>query len=324
MAETDGSSTVFDALDRAIVQVLARDLRASFADVGARLGCHERTVARRLERMTETGAVRFTAGLVPEYLGEGLSVDLAVRCAPGRLDDVAVALAALPETHAVEVTTGSLQIHAEATVADNDALLALIDGSIGRIGGVLDVHCAAILQLLLTAADWAPFDSEPTSIRRSVAEGTSLPGPIEVDDLDRVLAGLLRHDPRMPMSRLAKELNIGESTARRRLARLKGLRVLHLRLFVDPAQFGFTVEARLELEVEHRHLDAAVRRLAAEPSVRHLVTTTGRSNVLGYSRHTDAQDLYAFTGRVFGALDGVRQVQTALVVRAYKSAGVLM
>ncbi|MGW4334207.1 Lrp/AsnC family transcriptional regulator [Rhodococcus koreensis] len=324
MAETGGASTVFDALDRAIVQVLARDPRASFADVGTRLGCHERTVARRLERMTDTGAVRFTAALVAEYLGEGVSVDLAVRCAPGRLDDVALALAELPETRAVEVTTGGLQVHVEAAVADNDALLALVDGSIGRLGGVLDVHSAVILQLLLTAADWAPYESEPTALRRSAAEGRALPERIEVDDLDRLLVDLLRRDPRMAMSRLAKELNVGESTARRRLSRLKSAHVLHLRLLVDPAQFGFTVEARIELEVEYGHLDAAVRRLASEPSVRHLVTTTGRRNVLGYSWHADVQDLYAFTSRVLGALDGVRQVQTALVARTYKSAGVRM
>ncbi|MFE1273197.1 Lrp/AsnC family transcriptional regulator [Streptomyces sp. NPDC058758] len=62
----------FDDVDHAILRVLGREPRAPLAEVGDRVGVHERTVARRLDRMTATGLVRFTASLVPEYLGEGL------------------------------------------------------------------------------------------------------------------------------------------------------------------------------------------------------------------------------------------------------------
>ncbi|MER7581483.1 hypothetical protein [Kitasatospora sp. NPDC097691] len=48
----------------------------------------------------------------------------------------------------------------------------------------MDIHSAIVLQLVLTASDWAPYDEEPTEIRRRIAEGRPLPDPITVADLD--------------------------------------------------------------------------------------------------------------------------------------------
>ncbi|MGW1926870.1 Lrp/AsnC family transcriptional regulator, partial [Streptomyces massasporeus] len=90
--------------------------------MAAAAGVHERTAARRLDRMTATGAVRFTAALVPEYLGEGVTAEVAVRCAPGRVHDTALALARRPEARSVEVATGALDVFAELIVPDHDAL----------------------------------------------------------------------------------------------------------------------------------------------------------------------------------------------------------
>ncbi|MGI3224296.1 AsnC family transcriptional regulator [Streptomyces sp. GTA36] len=162
----------------------------------------------------------FTATLPPEYLSEGLVVELAVRCAPGTLHDTAVALAARADTRSVEIATGAPEVFAEFLLPDHDALLTAIDGSVGRIPGVVDIHSSVVLRLLLTANDWAPYDDEPTLVRRRLVEGSDLPEPLDVDALDRRLVELLKRDARMPMAGLAGELCVGESTARRRLARL--------------------------------------------------------------------------------------------------------
>ncbi|MFJ8716145.1 Lrp/AsnC family transcriptional regulator [Streptomyces violaceus] len=312
-----------DALDHALVRVLARDPRAAFADVAVHAGVHERTVARRLERLVATGRVRFTATLLPEYLNEGLAVELAVRCAPGTLRDTASALAARADTRSVEISTGAPEVFAEFLVPDHDALLTTIDGSIGRIPGVVDIRTSVVLRLLLTANDWAPYDDALTPVRRRLVEGTDLPAPLAVDDLDRRLVGLLERDARMPMARLAGELCVGESTARRRLARLMRSHIFHLRLHIEPAALGFPVEARFQLTVEHRALDKVVRRLAQEPAIRHLVLTTGRADILGYSSHRSTQDFYAFTARVFSELEGLSGAETAVLLRTYKRVGIV-
>ncbi|MFG1667771.1 Lrp/AsnC family transcriptional regulator [Streptomyces sp. Y7] len=144
-----------------------------------------------------------------------------------------------------------------------------------------------------------------------------------MDDLDRRLVGLLERDARTPMARLADELCVGESTACRHLAPLMRSHILHLRLHIEPAALGFPVEARSQLTVKHRALDKTVRRLAQEPAIRHLVLTTGRADILGYSSHRSTQDLYAFTDRVFSELEGLRGVATAVLLRTYKRVGIV-
>ncbi|MFB6550835.1 Lrp/AsnC family transcriptional regulator [Streptomyces sp. NPDC056405] len=311
----------FDDVDHAILRVLGREPRAGLADVGARVGVHERTVARRLERMTATGLVRFTAALVPEYLGEGIVAELAVTCLPGRVHETATALARRPDVWSVEVATGGLQVFAELQAHDHEQLFTAVDEGIGRVEGVRDVHSSVVLRLLLTANDWSPLDPEPTFVRRTVSEGRPLPDPPPLDALDRTLVTLLVQDARIPFSRLARELRVGETTARRRLARLMTSHALHLRLLAEPAVLGYPVEARFRLSVHPGAVDEAVRVLAREPSVRHLALTTGRTNILGYASHASMADLRTFVARAFSTLPGLHSADTSLLMRTYKRAG---
>lgn len=99
--------------------------------------------------------------------------------------------------------------------------------------------------------------------------------------------------------------------------------ILHLRLHIDPAALGFPVEARFRLTVEHRTRDKVVRRLAQEPALRHLVLTTGRADILGYTSHRSIRDLHAFTGRVFSELEGLGRAETAVLLRTYKRVGII-
>lgn len=310
-----------DALDHAVLRALHRDPRAPFSEVAATAGVHERTAARRLDRMTATGAVGFTATLVPEYLGEGVTAEAAVRCAPGRVHDTALALARRPETRSVEVATGALDVFAELNVPDHDALLTLVDAGIGRLDGVVDIHSSVVLRLLLTASDWAPYDDEPTDVRRRRHRGPEparAPGGGRAGPAPGRAPAPRRPDvhhpagPRAPGRRDHRASPAG---------RLMASHVLHLRLHAEPEVLGYPVEARFRLAVDHARLDAAIRRLAEEPAVRHLVVTTGTTALLGYSSHRSTRDLHDFTARVFGALDGVTSTEVAVLMRTYKRAG---
>lgn len=316
-----GGPTPFDATDRRILRILGRTPRAPYADVGAAIGVHERTVARRVERMIATGRVRFTASLITEFLGEGTVVQLAVRCAPGAVHGTAMTLAARADTRSVEVGSGDLLVLVEQVLDRPEELLPLLDGPIGRLPGVRDVQSSVVLRLLLTAADWSPDDPDPTAVRAAAIAGADLPDPPVIDDLDRRMVAALQRDARMSMTRLAAATNVGETTARRRLTRLMGSHVLHLRLFAEPAVLGFPVESRLRIGVEPGQLPGALRRLAAEPSIRYLAVTTGRHNVLAYASHTTVGSMADFTVRALAAVEGLRAVDSAVVARTYKRAG---
>ncbi|MGW2397423.1 Lrp/AsnC family transcriptional regulator [Kitasatospora sp. NPDC001664] len=307
-----------DPTDLAILRLLRRSPRAPLAEVAAALGIHERTVARRLDRLTSSGRVRFTALLIRDFLGDALVAELAVRCAPDRLHDTALALARRPDTNSVEVATGAPDVYVELTLPDRRRLLEAVT-SIGCLDGVTGVHSEVLVRLLLTANDWAPFDDEPTEPRRAVSEGRPLPEPIAVDELDEQLVALLQDDARMSMTRLARELRVGETTARRRLARLMGSHVLHLRLHAEPEVLGFPVECRFRLAAPPAERDEVLRALGREPAVRHLALTTGAHSLLGYSSHRTMAELDAFSTRAFAGT--THPVDTALLLRSYKRAG---
>ncbi|MFJ5833484.1 hypothetical protein [Streptomyces sp. NPDC093089] len=100
-----------------------------------------------------------------------------------------------------------------------------------------------------------------------------------------------------------------------------GSHVLHLRLHADPAVLGYPVEARFRLGVPHRELAPAIRLLAGEPALRHLVVTSGATSLLGCSGHRDTRDFQEFAARVFPRLRGVTSTETALLMRTYRRAG---
>ncbi|MGW5001599.1 hypothetical protein ACWEP8_28465 [Streptomyces hydrogenans] len=126
----------------------------------------------------------------------------------------------------------------------------------------------------------------------------------------------------MPTKRLAAELNVGETTARRRRARLLDSHVLYLRLYAEPDFLGYPVEARFRFGVPYSRLDGAVRLLAAEPAVRQLAFISGRMTLLGYaSHHRSLRDFHLFAARVFKGLDSVTASETALLMHSYKRAG---
>lgn len=70
-----------DDIDRAILAVLQQDGRATFAEVGDRVGLSAPAAKRRVDKLVEHGVVHgFTAVVDPEALGWGTEAFVQVRC----------------------------------------------------------------------------------------------------------------------------------------------------------------------------------------------------------------------------------------------------
>jgi hypothetical protein len=67
--------------------------------------------------------------------------------------------------------------------------------------------------------------------------------------------------------------------------------------------------------VEPAALADVGRALAAHPEVRFAAATTGPANIVANTLHAGAGDLYACLSEGIGALDGVRSVETAPILR---------
>lgn len=135
-----------------------------------------------------------------------------------------------------------------------------------------------------------------------------------MDDLDRSLIAVLKHDGRAPLSKLADILDVSRGTIQNRLDRL----------IDDGTITGFAVRTReladerkvravSMIEVSGKHTPTVVRQLRQIPEIVRLHTTNGAWDLVA---EIEAADLAGFD-RVLAKLrlfDGIARSETSLLL----------
>jgi Lrp/AsnC family leucine-responsive transcriptional regulator len=117
-----------DAVDTALLRALARDARATMADLARAVGLSPPSVAERVRRLEEAGVIRGYAALVdPAALGLSLAAYIRIRPLPGLLGKVAEVLLGLSAIVQCDRVTGEDCFVAKAHVRSMAELEALID-----------------------------------------------------------------------------------------------------------------------------------------------------------------------------------------------------
>lgn len=121
--------TALDALDAALLTLLAEEPRIGVLEASRRLGVARGTVQARLDRMQSRGVVRGWGPQVdPGALGYGVMAFATLEIAQARGHDaVAGHLAAIPEVLEVHTITGSGDLFARIVARSNQDLQRVID-----------------------------------------------------------------------------------------------------------------------------------------------------------------------------------------------------
>ena len=140
-----------DSIDRAIVGRLRDDARISFRDLGEAVGLSANAAAERVRRLVSAGTIRrFRAEIDPAADGRRLAAFVDLRLAPGTAADrFDSALRAIPGVVSAALTTGSFDYTLRVAVADEPALVALIEGL--RTHGASETYSRIILRETLLA-----------------------------------------------------------------------------------------------------------------------------------------------------------------------------
>lgn len=120
--------------DLTLVHALQVQPRATWAELAAALGCTAATAARRWERLGESGVAWVTA--VPGPRAAAFIAFVGLRCAPGRRQEVAAALAQDNVAVTVEITAGSQDPLVEVITPDLDSFSRYLLDRIERLPGV--------------------------------------------------------------------------------------------------------------------------------------------------------------------------------------------
>ncbi len=89
--------------DKAIINALQRDGKATNASVARETGVSEETIRRRSNRLIQEEVIKVTGIPDASKLGYECEVLIGIQTAPDKLDDVASALSALDEVSAVSI-----------------------------------------------------------------------------------------------------------------------------------------------------------------------------------------------------------------------------
>ncbi|MFJ1456839.1 Lrp/AsnC family transcriptional regulator [Nocardia sp. N2S4-5] len=137
--------------DEAMLALLARDGRVSYAQLAAETGWSATRVARRMAELEQAGVLYFDLDFAIERMGYATRGMLWLRVHPGALDTVGRALATCPEVTFVAVTTGATNLVASVVCRHIAHLYRFVTERLGRLDGITDIEITPALRVFKQA-----------------------------------------------------------------------------------------------------------------------------------------------------------------------------
>ncbi|WP_405190632.1 Lrp/AsnC family transcriptional regulator [Streptomyces anulatus] len=325
-------SVTLDALDRRLVHALQLDGRLPFSRIAAAVGVPERTVARRYHRLRSRLALR-VVGLVDGRRTGMLDWIVRVRCAPEAVETLAVLLARRDDTSWIAPLVGGTELTCMIrTPPPGDDGRRPFFEQLARTAGVREVRAACVLRPVAGVGGWAGRmdalgEAEQCLLlppRPAPADPTDQTEALPVlSPADSALLRALAQDGRADLRRLASASGCSESTVRRRIGQLRDSGVLAFEVEIDPALFGYPIEALLWLDVPPAGLRTVAEGLAGHRQVAFAALTTGPSSVFVMVECRSVSGLHAYVTDELAALHGITRIESAVTQRRTKRAGPL-
>ncbi len=297
-----------DESDRAIVQVLARSPRASYAEIGRSVGLSEASVRARVLRILDDESVVVTGRVDPRALGMGVVGAAFVQCG-GASHETADAIGKLREVVTVAATAGRFDIIVEVRCRDADHQHSTLE-AIRQVEGVAAVESCTFLRYL--KQDWSQVGLDGTG-DQPVGRVETLTGEQWVggiDDIDRVLIAALVANGRATFADLGPLVDLSAAAVRARVLKLLETGVVTVQTITAPEAMGIGGYADVGVIVEGP-VSACLEALARFRETTLVVAVAGRYHVLTEIWWRDAAHLVDILDRI-RALPGVQRLETLL------------
>ncbi len=152
-----------DEVDRLILQSLQEDGRTPFTKIAKKAGVSEATIRSRYRNLVEDGVARTVSIVDPYALDLKAPAIITISTEPARVEQVAEALACLPEVAYMSLTLGTFDLIAEVYCRDLPHLTHLVTHQIQKIPGVRSTETQMIAQIYKLSYRWSPIlDAEDT------------------------------------------------------------------------------------------------------------------------------------------------------------------
>lgn len=133
-------------LDSALLAILIKDARASFADIARQLGISRAHARTRVQMLVESGVIeQFSAVVNPEKLGKVVSTFVDLRVTPAAIERIAEELADCPEVVSLYIMSDLQSLHIHTLTDSYETFDAFVRQRIFNRPEILSVDCKTLM-----------------------------------------------------------------------------------------------------------------------------------------------------------------------------------
>jgi len=133
-------------LDSALLNLLIKDARASFADIARQLNVSRAHARARVQALVASGVIeQFSAVVNPEKLGKVVSTFIDLRVAPAAIERIAEELASCPEVVSLYIMSDLQSLHIHTLTDSMASFDAFVREHVFNRPEILSVECKTLL-----------------------------------------------------------------------------------------------------------------------------------------------------------------------------------
>ena len=154
-------------VDPALLNILIKDGRASFADIARQLGISRAHARTRVQALVDSGVIElFSAVVNPEKLGKVISTFIDLKVAPAAMNAISQELADCPEVVSLYIMSDLQSLHIHTLTDSYESFDRFVRERIFNRPEVLAVDCKSLMTRVKNRRGGARPDSVPAAVRR--------------------------------------------------------------------------------------------------------------------------------------------------------------
>lgn len=135
-----------DSLDQEIVQLLIKNARMSYSEIGQQVGISRVAVKMRIQALEQCGIIEeYTTIINPQKISGAVSCYFEIETTPSALSQVIELLYQEDTITQIYRVTGKNKLHVHAVASSNEEMEKLISEVIDPLPGVMNSSCNVIL-----------------------------------------------------------------------------------------------------------------------------------------------------------------------------------
>ncbi len=147
--------------DRAIIRLLQRNARISYAELSRATGIPESTVRRRMDRLQQRGVIQFAMLADPSRLGYELRAMIGLKVELRQLEEIGETLRSMNEVTFAAFLTGNFDIMIQIIVRSQENLVDFLTQRLAAIDGIRSTETFVMPYIIKPMTSWMLPASEP-------------------------------------------------------------------------------------------------------------------------------------------------------------------